>query len=75
MTKIKYSSESKEKKILEVFVDQKLKYNISELPTSKISGLTRINFYVCTETLAEMQKKGLIKISKTLGEKIYWALT
>lgn len=72
--KIKYLSEDREGRILNVFLDQKLKYNLDELPTSKIQGLTGVNAYVCAEILSEMEKQGKILKSRAIGKKVYWRL-
>jgi hypothetical protein len=62
-----------EKKIRETFADQKSKYEIDTLPTSKISGLAGINYFVCEEALMEMKKQGKVKMTNKRKFK-FWKL-
>lgn len=70
---LKYLSEERELRILNVFIDQKLKYNLDELPGSKIQGLTSINYFTLLECLAELEKSKKIA-RRTVGNKVYWKL-
>lgn len=72
--KIKYASEARVNKIIETFKDQKAKYNIEILPTTKIQGLSGTNAYICEEVLAEMKNMGLVEVVEVKGKKKYWKL-
>lgn len=73
MEQKQYLNEENLVRIISVFKDQKKKYNIKELPTSKIQGLTRINQYLLKETIYEMHKRKLI-IKRNQGNREYWRL-
>lgn len=73
MVKKQYLTEEIERKILEVFKDQKSKYSLEELPTSKIQGLTRLNQYLLKEAIAELETMGKI-IKRSEGNREYWRL-
>lgn len=73
MERKQYLTEERKQKILEVFKDQKIKYKLEELPTSKIQGLTGINQYQLKEVLSEMEEKGIIK-KRIEKQREYWRI-
>lgn len=74
MKKVQYSNEYRESKVREAFKDQKEKYGLTILPTTKIASLARINPYIAEEILFEMKKEKKIEIVKKSGRATYWQL-
>lgn len=70
----KFATEERVNKIVQTLSEYKKKYDMDILPTSKIQGLSGMNYYICEQVLPEMEKMGKIELVEIKGKKKYWRL-
>lgn len=74
MENLKFLTDRKQEKIIKIFKDQKEKYGIDILSSTKIQGLSGINYYQCEEALEEMKNLERIELVEIKGKRRYWKL-
>lgn len=74
ITGIVYATERRVNKIIETLKDQKKKYGLDTLSSTKIQSLSGMNYHTCEEVLREMKEQGKIELVEENGKKRYWRL-